>query len=70
MAANLGFADRLIRVVAGVILVLLPLFTPFSLWDSKLAAFGLPAVGTVLVLTALIRFCPLYRLFGLRTCRA
>ena len=69
MLVNVGTADRLFRVVAGAILILLPLFTSFALWESKLAAFGLPVVGAVLVLTAIFRFCPLYRLFGLRTCR-
>ena len=69
MLVNVGTADRLIRIAAGLALILLPLLTSFALWDSRLAAFGLPVVGAVLVLTAIFRFCPLYRLFGLRTCR-
>ena len=69
MVANVGTPDRILRLVAGVILILLPLFTSYSLWESKLAAFGLPVVGAVLVVTAVFRFCPLYRLFGLRSCR-
>ena len=69
MLVNVGTADRLFRIAAGLVLILLPLVTSFALWDSRLAAFGLPVVGVVLGLTAIFRFCPLYRLFGLRTCR-
>ena len=70
MLVNVGTAARLVRTAAGLVLILLPLVTSFALWDSRLAALGLPLVGAVLVLTAIFRFCPLYRLFGLRTCRA
>ena len=70
MLVNVGTADRVFRIAAGLVLILLPLVTSFALWDSRLAAFGLPLIGAVLVLTAIFRFCPLYRLIGLRTCRA
>jgi hypothetical protein len=69
MTANVGSADRLIRIVLGLILVLLPFVTNFGLWANPVAAFGAPIVGVVLVVTALFRFCPAYRIFGLRTCK-
>ena len=69
MTANVGSADRLIRIIVGLILVVLPFVTSFGLWANPIAAFGAPIVGAVLIVTALVRFCPLYRLFGMRTCR-
>ena len=70
MTVNLGTADRLVRLAVGAVLILLPYVTSFlSLWESSVAMLGLPVVGLVLVLTSLIRFCPIYRVLGLRTCR-
>jgi hypothetical protein len=69
MAANVGNADRLIRIILGLVLVALPFLTSWAVWASPLAQFGLPIIGAVLIVTALVRFCPLYRLFGLRICR-
>lgn len=69
MVTNVGSADRLIRLVLGLILIVLPFVTSFSLWESPIARYGAPIVGVVFVVTSLIKFCPLYRLFGLRTCR-
>ena len=69
MAANVGTLDRLLRLVLGVVLIALPFTTEFPLWQSPLAQYGVPAVGAVLALTAAVRFCPLYRLLGLNTCR-
>lgn len=71
MSANVGTIDRIVRLLAGLVLIALPFAAPaLPAWNSEIALYGLPAVGAVLVLTALVRFCPLYRLFGLRTCRA
>ena len=65
MTVNVGSADRLIRIVLGLILVLLPFVTN----AGSIVAFGAPIVGVVLIVTALFRFCPAYRLFGIRTCK-
>ena len=71
MTVNVGTADRLVRLALGAVLILLPFVTSsLSLWESSVAMVGVPGVGLVLALTALIRFCPIYRVFGLRTCRA
>jgi hypothetical protein len=68
--ANVGSADRILRALVGIVLLLLP-FIPAT--AAALAGLGgwiwaLPAVGAVLLLTAIFRFCPAYRLFGIRTC--
>jgi uncharacterized membrane protein YphA (DoxX/SURF4 family) len=69
MVANVGNIDRILRLVLGAVLIALPFLTDFPLWQTPLARFGVPAVGAVLVLTAAFRFCPLYRLIGVKTCR-
>lgn len=69
MTANLGNADRLLRVVLGLILFIAPLANIPAIWSSGLLAYGSMIVGVVLVVTALFRFCPLYRILGISTCR-
>jgi hypothetical protein len=68
--ANVGSVDRILRALIGIVLLLLP-FIPAT--ATALAGLGgwiwvLPAVGAVLLLTAIFRFCPAYMLFGIRTC--
>ena len=65
MTVNVGSADRLIRIVLGLILVLMPFVTN----AGPILTYGAPIVGVVLIVTALFRFCPAYRLFGIRTCK-
>lgn len=71
MSCNVGTLDRLLRLAAGLILIALPFVAP-QLAESGggAALYALPVLGAVLVLTAAVRFCPLYRLVGLRTCKA
>ena len=68
MNANVGNADRLVRAVAGTLLILLALLTDL-LAEPAWMPWAAVAVGAVLVLTAAASFCPLYRLVGVRTCR-
>jgi VIT1/CCC1 family predicted Fe2+/Mn2+ transporter len=68
MTANLGNLDRLIRAILGAILILLPLLNMPAIWSSAYLAIGSIAVGLVLLVTALVRFCPLYRILRLSTC--
>ncbi len=67
--ANVGAADRLVRIVAGALLIALPYVYASSLWDSAAARWLVPVVGAVLILTALFRFCPIYKVLGIKTCR-
>lgn len=70
MTVNVGAVDRILRLALGLVLIALPYLTQFELWANPLARFGLPIVGLVLVVTAAVKFCPLYRIVGLRTCKA
>lgn len=63
--ANVGSADRLIRLVAGAIMLALPFIMGMAL--SSAAAITMLVVGAVLVVTAVIKFCPAYKILGMRT---
>lgn len=59
MTQNVGVADRVLRVLAGVGILGAGLY-----WQSW---WGL--VGLLPIVTALVRFCPAYSLVGLSTCK-
>ncbi|WP_108660349.1 YgaP family membrane protein [Acuticoccus kandeliae] len=68
MVRNLGTFDRIVRVLLGLALVLAPYLT--SVGDAATwIAPVFTVVGAILIFTGLIRFCPLYSLLGIRTCR-
>jgi len=69
MTANVGNIDRIARFVLGLVLFFAPLLNIPEIWSSAGFAYGSMAVGLVLVLTAMFRFCPLYRVLGLSTCK-
>jgi hypothetical protein len=56
---NEGTADRALRVIAGIILVSLVFVGPKTPWGW---------IGVVPILTGLAGTCPLYTMFGWRTC--
>lgn len=70
---NVGPTDRLIRLIVGIVLVaigLAPLVgSPWTLGVGPLWQWLALIVGAVLMVTASIRFCPAYTLFGWNTCR-
>jgi Protein of unknown function (DUF2892) len=59
MGKNVGNLDRVLRIVAGLILISLVFVGPQTPWGW---------VGLVPLLTAFVGFCPAYRLLGVRTC--
>ncbi len=65
MTRNESGIDRLVRLVLGVALL------AFGIWSLSLNALGIVAavVGGILLLTAATGFCPLCRVFGVKTCR-
>jgi len=61
MEANVGSADRVVRVVVG-----LALLGVLFVLNGNARWLGL--IGVVPLATAAFRVCPLYRLVGLSTC--
>lgn len=67
MRINVGTPDRIARIVIGAVLVLLPLLSGLPLFANPLWLWASVAVGAVLIVTAVVRFCPLYAILGLST---
>ncbi len=68
MTANVGTIDRVLRLVVGLLLVVAPFATQIAVFQGQVATIVSVVAGAVLVLTALVRVCPLYSLLGMRTC--
>lgn len=60
MKANVGTLDRSLRIVAGLILIALSLAGVIGLWGW---------IGIVPLATGIFRFCPVYPLLGINTCK-
>jgi type IV secretory pathway TrbD component len=69
---NIGSTDRALRLIVGIILAVLglgpkvglPVFVGFGGWGWLVGI-----VGLVMIVTAVIRFCPAYTLIGINTCK-
>ena len=59
MTRNEGNLDRALRIIAGLILLSLVFVGPQT---------PIGWIGLVPLLTGLVGFCPLYRIFGMSTC--
>ncbi len=66
--ANIGSLDRALRLVAGIGLLAVYLFLADTLAGLGGWRHGAPLVALVMIGTALFRFCPAYRMVGIRTC--
>ena len=65
MKANMGTLDKTIRVLIAIAIAIL-IYTNVI---SGTLAIVLGIFGIVFVLTSLVSFCPMYTLFGIRTCK-
>jgi len=63
MKANMGSIDRVVRIVAALIIAALY----FTHIISGTVAIILLIIATVFILTSFISFCPLYLPFGIST---
>ncbi len=63
MRENMGSIDRVIRAAVGIALVLGALAVGAPLAKTLLGLGGVIMLGT-----AVVGFCPVYRVFGLSTC--
>ncbi len=65
MKKNMSGIDRVVRFIIAIGVGLLYYF---EFIDGALA-YVLMAVAVILLLTSFVSFCPLYFLFGIRTCK-
>jgi Protein of unknown function (DUF2892) len=59
MKLNVGGIDRILRIVAGLVLIALAFTGTIGLWGY---------IGVVPLLTGAVGFCPVYPLLGMNTC--
>jgi len=67
MKKNVGGADKILRMVLGIALIAYAAAGPALGFDTGYNAWGW--IGVIPLATALINFCPLYPIFGIRTCK-
>lgn len=60
MQTNVGGIDKVIRVIVGILLIALAAMGIIGVWGW---------IGIVPLLTGLFNFCPVYTLFGIKTCK-
>ena len=60
MTANVGGIDRILRIVAGLVLIALAAANVVGLWGY--------IVGGIVLATGVFRFCGAYTLLGVNTC--
>ena len=60
MPLNVGSVDRMARIVVGLVLMILAATGTVGLWGW---------IGIIPLLTGIFRFCPVYNLFGINTCK-
>jgi Protein of unknown function (DUF2892) len=65
MNANVGTTDKVIRIGIAVV----ALIAAFSVGATSGLGIGLIVVGVIMVVTAVTGMCPIYRLFGMNTCK-
>ena len=61
MTINEGTVDRIVRVIAGLVILSLAFIGPKTAWGY---------VGLIPIATGLVGYCPAYSLFGISTCPA
>lgn len=63
---NVGSADRMIRLILGVIFAAIP-FVIGSVEPASALGIASFVAAAIMVVTATVKFCPIYGVFGFRT---
>ncbi|MCA9304138.1 MAG: DUF2892 domain-containing protein [Phycisphaerales bacterium] len=68
MKANEGGADRAVRAILGIALIV-SAYLWLGMMDGAITGIIAGAIGAILLLTGLVGFCPAYTLCGMNTCK-
>lgn len=60
LTTNVGSLDRILRIVIGGLLIVLAAMGTIGIWGW---------LGAIFVVTAFLKFCPIYRILGLKSCQ-
>lgn len=69
MTVNVGTIDRIVRAVLGLVLLYLAFGSGLPLFDGAVMKYGAALIGIVMLVVAAVRVCPIYSIFGVKTCR-
>ncbi len=69
MTANVGTIDRIVRALIGVALLLAALAGGLDAIAFPYVKYAAIVVGVVMLVVAAVRVCPIYMIFGIRSCR-
>lgn len=69
MTTNMGTIDRVVRLVLGIVLLGAPFVSGISALQSGTGMVVSIILGLVMLATSTLKFCPLYRIVGIRTCK-
>ncbi len=65
MKNNMGFTDKIIRIMAAILFGILYV----SGTVSGVLGIILLILGVIFIATSVLSFCPLYTIFGISTCK-
>ena len=69
MTENIGTIDRALRLLLGIILLAAPFVSGMAMFQAGPATIISIVLGLVMIGTSTMKFCPLYRVFGIQTCK-
>jgi hypothetical protein len=69
MSFNVGTPDRIVRVILGLLLLVVPFVTSWALFNNPVCVWISVIVGLVLIVTGVVRFCPAYSILNLSTAK-
>lgn len=69
MTMNVGTIDRLLRAALGLVLLYLAFLSGMPFFEAPLYKYGAIAIGIIMLATSTLRMCPLYSIFGFKTCK-
>jgi len=69
MSPNVGTIDRTLRATLGAVLLYLAFFSGLPLFAAPLFQYGAAVIGVVMIATSAFKICPLYSVFGFKTCK-
>ncbi len=70
MTVNVGTLDRIARAALGAVLLYLAFLSGVPLFDGVIVKYAVAAIGVVMLVVSATRVCPIYSIFGIKTCRS
>lgn len=68
MSPNVGTIDRSLRAALGAVLLYFAFFSGLPVFATPLFQYGATVIGVVMLATSAFKICPLYSVFGFKTC--